>query len=371
MEYFKLYACCIPVRGYVKTALCDIHRNKYYLFSNDLFSFIEEAKENPIDTLIAKHGKNYAEVIAPLFSLLVGQNIGFYTDTPELFPDMDNIWEQPNVITNAVIDVNLSYDISDIVKQLDDLGCEALQIRFLSCLSVSDIKKTIQAFGYSRLRSIEAYIRFDDGLTQNDYKEMLSYDGRLFDIMVYGSPEKRTICEGAAKLVFSTIPDISVNGICGQVGKELFRVNNRLFFEAHHYNSCLNRKLYISSKGDIKNCPHMQESFGNIHSLPIGDAIKQPSFAKLWKIKKDDIDVCKDCEFRYICTDCRCIIKDLNYRYSQPVKCKYNPYLGKWEGEEGYVPVEECGTYSQVTGFVPDVEKIRGKFFENVMICDE
>ena len=89
------------------------------------------------------------------------------------------------------------------------------------------------------------------------------------------------------------------------------------------------------------------------------------------KIKKDDIDVCKDCEFRYICTDCRSIIKDLNYRYSQPVKCKYNPYLGKWEGEEGYVPVEECGTYSQVTGFVPNVEKIRGKFFENVMICDE
>ena len=365
MEYFKLYACCIPVRGYVQTALCDIHRNKYYLFSNDLFSFIEEAKENPIDTLKAKHGKNYVEVIAPLFALLVGQNVGFYTDTPELFPDMDDIWEQPNIITNAVIDVDYPYDISDIVKQLDALGCEALQIRFLSCISVFDIKNMIQAFGYSRLRSIEAYIRFDDGLVQNDYKEMLSYDGRLFEIVVYGSPEKRIIYEGASRLVFSTISDISVKEICGQVGKEYFRVNNRLFFESHHYNSCLNRKLYIGPNGDIKNCPYMQETFGNVNKLQIINAVKLSSFSKLWKTNKACIDVCRDCEFRYVCTDCRCIIKDPNNVCSQPAKCKYNPYLGKWEEEVGYVPVEECGTYSQVTGFVPDVKKIRGYNIEN------
>lgn len=368
MEYFKLYACCIPVKGYAQTALCDIHRNKYYLFSNDLFSFIEEAKRCPINTLKAKYGKNYFEIIAPLFSLLVGQNIGFYTDTPELFPDMDDIWEQPNIITNAVIDVDCPYDISDIVKQLDALGCEALQIRFLSCISVSDIKNMIQAFGYSRLRSIEAYIKSNDELIQDDYKEMLSFDGRLFDIVVYGSAENRTITEGGARLVFSTIPDISANGICGQIGKEYFRVNNRLFFESHHYNSCLNRKLYISSNGEIRNCPYAQETFGNVNKVRIIDVVKQTSFSKLWKINKDCIDVCKDCEFRYICTDCRCIIKDPENACSQPAKCKYNPYVGKWEGEEGYVPVEECGVYTQTTGFTPNAEKIKGsikkKFYD-------
>lgn len=364
MEYFKLYACCIPVKGYVQTALCDIHRNKYYLFSNDLFSFINEAKEFSVDDLKARYNANYDEIITPLFSLLVDQNIGFYTDTPELFPDMDDIWEQPNVITNAVIDVDCPYDISDIVKQLDALGCEALQIRFLSCISILDLKNMIQAFGYSRLRSIEVCMKYDDALTQNDYKEMLTYDGRLFDIIVYGSPDNSTITEGAAQLVFSTIPDISENRICGQIGKELFRVNNRLFFEAHHYNSCLNRKLYLSSNGEIRNCPYMKETFGNVNKAQIIDVVKQASFSKLWKINKDCIDVCKDCEFRYICTDCRIITKDPKNACSQPAKCKYNPYLGKWEGEVGYVPVEECGTFSQVTGFVPDVEKIRGYYIE-------
>lgn len=36
-KYFKLYASCIPVKGYSQTVLCDIHNGKYHTFSNDLF----------------------------------------------------------------------------------------------------------------------------------------------------------------------------------------------------------------------------------------------------------------------------------------------------------------------------------------------
>lgn len=358
MEYFKLYACCIPVKGYVQTALCDIHRNKYHLFSNELFGFINEAKVFSVNDLKEKYDECYDKIISPLFSLLVSQDIGFFTDTPELFPDMNDIWEQPNVITNVVIDIDIPYDISNLVEQLDTLGCEALQIRFLSCVSVSDVKNMIQAFGYSRLRSIEAFIKYDNALSLKDYMEMLSYDGRLFDVVIYGSPNNNILSDGAARLVFSTIPDISMNGICGQVGKECFRVNKQLFFESHHYNSCLNRKLYIGPNGEIKNCPYMRETFGDINKFHIIDVVNQASFSKLWRKNKNYIDVCKDCEFRYVCTDCRCHIKDLNNIHSQPSKCKYNPYIGKWEGENGYVPVEECGRYSQDTGFIPDKEKI-------------
>ena len=55
----------------------------------------------------------------------------------------------------------------------------------------------------------------------------------------------------------------------------------------------------------------------------------------------DKIIVCKDCEFRYICTDCRIFIKDNNNIYSQPLHCNYNPYIAKWEGESEYIPVEQ------------------------------
>ena len=140
---------------------------------------------------------------------------------------------------------------------------------------------------------------------------------------------------------------------------ELNFVNNLPFFtEAQHHNTCLNRKICIDENGDIRNCPAMKKSYGNIRDTTLKEAIEKPGFKDCWTICKDQIDVCKDCEFRYMCTDCRAFIKDPENLYSQPAKCTYNPYICLWEGQDGYVPVEECGTYSREIGFVPDKEKI-------------
>ena len=98
----------------------------------------------------------------------------------------------------------------------------------------------------------------------------------------------------------------------------------------------------------------MCNNYGNIKDCNIIDIVKSSKFQELWKITKDKIEVCKDCEFRYICIDCRYHIDDKNNINSHPAKCKYNPYIGKWKGENGYVPVEECGKYSTEKGFEPD-----------------
>ena len=104
-------------------------------------------------------------------------------------------------------------------------------------------------------------------------------------------------------------------------------------FLSFHYNSCLYKKLYVDTNGEIGNCPST-EKFGNISDLT-ADEICQLSgntrFTKLWYITKDRIEVCKDCEFRYICTDCRCFITDEKNIYSKPKNCKYNPYQAEWE----------------------------------------
>ena len=146
---------------------------------------------------------------------------------------------------------------------------------------------------------------------------------------------------------------------CGLVQPEYFMLNLSFFTESQEYNTCLNRKLCIDNEGNIKNCPAMKQSFGNIKDITLQEAISQPGFTDLWFINKDQIDVCKDCEFRRMCMDCRCFIKDPGNIYSQPAKCTYNPYICKWEGEDHYVPVEKCGSYSLKTGFVPNQQKIQ------------
>lgn len=122
---------------------------------------------------------------------------------------------------------------------------------------------------------------------------------------------------------------------CGVVDSKYFYTNLKNFTESIHHNSCLNRKISIDINGDIKNCPSMPESYGNIKDTTLEEAINKPGFKKYWNVTKDDIEVCKDCEFRYICTDCRAYTERTKYSdegldLSKPLKCGYNPYTNEW-----------------------------------------
>ena len=132
----------------------------------------------------------------------------------------------------------------------------------------------------------------------------------------------------------------------------------RTFCESTQFNSCLNCKVSIDSKGNIKNCPSMSENFGNIRNTMIKEALNHPNFKEYWNISKDQIEVCKDCEFRHMCTDCRAYLKQPDNIYSQPAKCNYNPHIAKWKSEEGYVFVEDCGIYNEVGKFILDKNKV-------------
>lgn len=82
--------------------------------------------------------------------------------------------------------------------------------------------------------------------------------------------------------------------------------------------------------GDIKICPAMPSSYGNINTDSIGDIISKTEFQRWWKIKKDNIKICQDCEYRYICSDCRINNFDDEKTFNKPVKCSYDPYEAVW-----------------------------------------
>jgi SPASM domain peptide maturase of grasp-with-spasm system len=158
-------------------------------------------------------------------------------------------------------------------------------------------------------------------------------------LTIYSSPFNR-VKNLKHSFVINTKENFTDNQ-CGVIEKENFTQNIYHITEALHHNTCLNRKLHIGKDGNVKNCPFSSKVFGNILSENIEQEVKSKSFQTYWNIKKDEIKVCKDCEFRYVCTDCRVFIKDKNDIYSQPAKCTYNPYVAKWAGEDGYITVEE------------------------------
>jgi SPASM domain peptide maturase of grasp-with-spasm system len=103
------------------------------------------------------------------------------------------------------------------------------------------------------------------------------------------------------------------------------------FFETKLFNGCLNKKVSIDSSGEIKNCPSMARSFGNTRDTSLARAVHSPGFSDKGKITKDQVKTCRDCEFRYVCSDCRAFVEDPADPYSKPLKCGYDPYTCEWE----------------------------------------
>lgn len=68
----------------------------------------------------------------------------------------------------------------------------------------------------------------------------------------------------------------------------------------------------------------MKDSNGTLGDLNITEIINNSKFKNYDLITKDKVKDCKDCEFRYICTDFRVFIKDKNDLFSKPEKCNYN-----------------------------------------------
>lgn len=96
---------------------------------------------------------------------------------------------------------------------------------------------------------------------------------------------------------------------------------------SHVHNSCLYKKVSLDKDGYVRNCPSMAEKYDLSDGL--GKIIKTPAFRKYWNITKKEVEVCKDCEFRYNCLDCRAHTK--NGLFGKPITCKYNPFIAKNE----------------------------------------
>ena len=255
-------------------------------------------------------------------------------------------WDAPSYIIQAIIDFNQNskHNINNISKQLNSLNCKHLQLRFYDIPQKGYLNKMLSFFDSSTLQSIDIIIPFSSKYSYEFFTKLTVIFQRINSIIITNSPkdELKGIYGKNANATINYIKkEIKDESACGVVDISYFVINLKMFTESQKHNTCLNRKISIDVNGDIKNCPSMAKSYGNIKNTTLTKAIKKQGFKDLWYIHKDLIEVCKDCEFRHICTDCRAYLKKPENIYSQPKKCNYNPYIAKWKGQEGYFTVKE------------------------------
>lgn len=326
-KVFRLFACCILTEGIKRSTISDLQRHKIFFIPNALLQILTTQRMLSLEEIKESYDNKYDTEIHDYFSYLTENELGFYCDNPENFPEIELHWERPEIITNSIIDIDerSSYDIERFLVTLQQLRCKNIEFRIYGGYDIIRLQKLVTFVYDSIFRYISIIVKFHESMTPDNINALSSSQSRIQNIVVFDS-----VTEYKAKGILFTKQRIDSANCCGIIGVEQFSPNLELFTESQRHNTCLNKKLSVDTQGFIRNCPSMVSNFGHIDEVDLKDVVTLAEYQKYWKISKNQIDTCKVCEFRHVCTDCRAFTTDANSQYAKPSKCSYNPYTNTW-----------------------------------------
>ena len=118
------------------------------------------------------------------------------------------------------------------------------------------------------------------------------------------------------------------------------RVDRDTFRIRHHGHSCLWGKLVVGSSGKVRPCIMDNETqLGDVQEQSLLEILESENARKIWGHRKESIEECSVCEFRYACIDCLPRTRQLTGSiYKKPRECLYDPLIGKWKKSKGGSP---------------------------------
>lgn len=335
----KFYAETPVVKGFNRSCIYDLPRQKYDFVPNDVLKKIIELENK--DKIFVE--SQLDEVELSWLDLFIENEYCFYIskDFIDCFPKIDFTWKSPSKVTNAIVDISdLNTDFDFL--ELENLNCMHIVIRFEKINKIDGIFTFLKTkLNDLTFRSVEIIIVQDISVK----------------IKLYNSLKKRIEQE------INIISNVEVLRKKPTKLESRFRPNFiiqiSIFSEAQKNNLFFNRKLYIDSSGFIKNGIESDTKFFSLRKKTIEETVDKPAFQKLWKTNKDKIDVCKDCEFRYMCVDNRIPIQREDDSLYFEKECAYNPYISLWDNDENFMSLEQIGIKLDKNGFDFDIVKIK------------
>lgn len=357
-KFFLLFEDCRIVEGYTNAIIYDLNRStNSNQIPKSLVPFIEKCKSIPVlDVINTYKNPEEEEIAREYLDFLLEREFGFLADehVKSQMGTLNLDYETPCAVQNAIICCNddTFNNIDAIISQLNKLLCEDIEFRCI-IKSEENFNTLCQLLDDSVFKTIIFRMDFEEFLTEKLLENNSLKNPRIAHTFVYGAPafketELFTFLTGKANYYKD----------CGKIDKDKFVINQPFYLESQSCNTCLNKKIAIDFEGNIKNCPSMKHDYGCIKNKSLEDVISEPKFKTPWFIKKDEIEICSDCEFRHMCLDCRAFTDNPENPYSKPSTCGYNPYIGKWKGEEGYKTLQECGVVSNEQGLSIEHDKI-------------
>jgi hypothetical protein len=345
---YKLFSCCVIVKGNLRGAIIDLQRGKFYFYPNAL---LNEIKKNGIipKSLI----ENHEYFLNDLLKKELAHNFG---NMHRQFITLSDNYESPHLIQTIEIELSSNYDekkINYLVETFEELSTSNIVLRLLD-YDLTPLKLFIKNIASSLVRNIQLVI--PDTLNINEILEICKLENRISAYYVTTDKKhKKTFKKYNTKIFY--ILNNEINQF--QINPWGFTIDYYFYFKALKYNTFYFKRLYLDKNLNVFQSGIEGKSKGNFLYLKDHKKISSLYRSKIWNLNKDKIDVCSECEFRYVCNDKRIPVKRINSSWYHESECNYNPFIAKWKWEKGFQTLKECGVICDKKEYTIDAAKLK------------
>lgn len=126
--------------------------------------------------------------------------------------------------------------------------------------------------------------------------------------------------------------DFTVCQTLCRVSGDFPHIDESMYFFNMLYHNCWGKKIAVTRDGIIHPCIYSYLSIGNIYAVTTFTDTETWEKAETFRrLSKEKIDKCQECEFKYVCFDCREIVfRATGDLYAANPFCSYDPVKGEW-----------------------------------------
>jgi SPASM domain peptide maturase of grasp-with-spasm system len=366
-KYLYLFESCRIITGYRRSMIYDSQRQKIYFIPNSMVFVLNKLSKKKIEEVIGDCTDNSDKAIVKSYIEFVLENeLGIYLDETQKrnFPKIKLDFHYPANISNALVFFNKKNITEGYLKKifssLEKHGCAYFQFVFNETIEIAELKKITKISSEYNVKDLSLIFQHPNQIFNLIEISNLIITNPAINEVKYNNQESvKTI----------RLRTCTIKLIKKRKETKFFKPNIFLDFEhyieANTFNTYLNQKIVIDDSENVLDANNPIINIGKIDDLDL--LVKQKKVEKLWRVNKDKVSICNKCEFRYNCFDDR-ILKKHNENYVYDLECEYNPFIGKWKKETGFLSLKDSGIKVNESGVKinkKQLEKINEQLWGN------
>jgi SPASM domain peptide maturase of grasp-with-spasm system len=328
---FKLFQCCIPVKGIKNGIIIDFQRKIIHKVPNPVIDILEEYLKKNIYELFKDYNSS-SEILKLYIRYFLENELIILSNEIDSYPAINDEFFQPVILDSMFLEIDtVTFHLENFLRlELNKLGLNYLKI-ILRNNDISNVHKILSALEVSKIKAIVLYLEYSEDILLQLESTVIN-DPRVLNVVFFNFNHQIDKLVFSEKFIFEELPieEILYENKIRDLNSFVLDID--LYHEALNFNLMFNKSVFIDLFGNIKRHKEDINNYGNIQKNEIDKIVNKEDFKLFWKISKDQIEICKDCEFRYICPDNRIPyksnLKALNYDLKST--CNYDPYEGKW-----------------------------------------